>query len=96
MWTPVKLNDGAEYRYGFGWEVDWFPNGIGRTDVPMIRHEGSIPGFRAVYWRLPDQRLTVIVLSNLEGAALDQMTAGIALRYVPELKPAYLKRWPNQ
>jgi D-alanyl-D-alanine carboxypeptidase len=95
MWTPVTLNDGRDYPYGFGWEVDWFPNGVGPTGVPMIRHEGSIPGFRAVYWRLPNHGLTVIVLSNLEGAALDNLTAGIAVRFVPELMPAYLKRWPK-
>ena len=94
MWTPVKLNDGREYPYGFGWEVDYFPNGVGATGVPMIRHEGSIPGFRAVYWRLPNHGLTVIVLSNLEGAALDKLTAGIVVRYRPDLMPAYLKRWP--
>ena len=95
MWTPVRLNDGSEYPYGFGWEVDHFPNGVGPTDVPMIRHEGSIPGFRAVFWRLPKQNITVIVLSNLEGAALDNLTAGIAVRYVPDLMPAYRKRWPG-
>ena len=94
MWTPIKLNNGSEYPYGYGWEVDYFPNGIGTTDVPMIRHEGSIPGFRAEYWRLPEQKLTVIVLSNLQGAQLDNVTAGIALHYAPEVKPAYEKRWP--
>jgi hypothetical protein len=62
----------------------------------MIRHEGSIPGFRAVYWRLPNQKVSVIVLSNLQGAALDQMTAGIALRFAPEVKSAYEKRWPPE
>jgi CubicO group peptidase (beta-lactamase class C family) len=96
MWTPVKLNSGSEYPYGFGWEVDYFPNGVGPTDVPMIRHEGSIPGFRSVYWRLPNQRLTVIVLSNLEGAQLDNVTAGIALRHAPSVKAAYEKRWPQE
>ena len=95
MWTAVRLNNGSEYPYGYGWEVDYFPNGVGTTDVPMIRHEGSIPGFRAVYWRLPNQRVTVIVLSNLQGAALDQLTAGIALRYAPDVKRAYEKRWPQ-
>ena len=95
MWTPVKLNDSRTYPYGFGWEIDWFPNGIGATGVPMIRHEGTIPGFRAVYWRLPKHDLSVIVLSNLDRAALDNLTAGIAVRYLPELMPAYLKRWPN-
>ncbi len=95
MWTAVRLNNGSEYPYGYGWEVDYFPNGVGTTDVPMIRHEGSIPGFRAVYWRLPNQHVTVIVLSNLQGAALDQLTAGIALRYAPDVKRAYEKRWPQ-
>jgi len=95
MWTQVKLNDGKPYPYGFGWELDWFPNGVGPTEVPMIRHEGSIPGFRAVYWRLPNHGITVIVLSNLNEAALDKLTAGIALHYAPSLRPAYLKRWPE-
>jgi len=94
MWTPVKLNGGSEYPYGFGWEIDYFPNGIGPTGVPMIRHEGTIPGFRPVYWRLPEQKLSVIVLSNLDRAGLDNLTAGIIVRFAPELMPAYLKRWP--
>jgi D-alanyl-D-alanine carboxypeptidase len=94
MWTPAKLNNGSEYPYGFGWEIDYFPNGVGPTNVPMIRHEGSIPGFRAMFWRLPNQTLTVIVLSNLQNAQLDNLTAGIALHYAPEIKPAYEKRWP--
>lgn len=93
MWTPVRLADGSEYPYGYGWEVDSFPNGVGPTDVPMIRHEGTIPGFRAVYWRLPEQGITVIVLSNLERGALDKLTAGIAVRFAPEVMPAYRKRW---
>ena len=96
MWTPVKLNNGSEYPYGFGWEVDHFPNGVPPTGVPMIRHEGSIPGFRAMYWRLPDRKLSVIVLSNLQSAAIDKLTAGIALRYDRTLLPAYQKRWPDQ
>ncbi len=94
MWTPVILNGGEEYPYGFGWEIDFFPNGIGPTDVPMIRHEGTIPGFRSAYWRLPNQNIAVVVLSNLDRAGLDNMCAGILVRYMPELMPAYLKRWP--
>jgi len=94
MWTPVKLNDGKTYEYGFGWELGDFPNGVGATGVPVIRHEGTIPGFRAAFWRLPNHGITVIVLTNLERAALDNFVSGIAVRYVPALMPAYLKRWP--
>ena len=96
MWMPVVLNNGRTYEYGFGWELGDFPNGAGPTGVPIIRHEGTIPGFRAVYWRLPKHGITVIVLTNLDRAALDNLTAGIAVRYVPELLPAYQKRWPAQ
>jgi len=93
MWTPVKLNDGTIYPYGFGWELDDFPPGGYSTGVPSIRHEGTIPGFRAAYTRLPKQGLGVIVLSNLDGAALDSIVAAIAIRFSPELLPAALRRW---
>ena len=63
--------------------------------APMIRHEGTIPGFRSVYWRIPSHDISVIVLSNLDRAGLDNLTAGIAVRFVPALMPAYLKRWPS-
>jgi len=93
MWTPLVLNSGEKYPYGFGWELDDFPPGGYITGVPMIRHEGTIPGFRAAYGRLPKQNLAVIVLSNLDRAALDSIVAGVAVRYAPEIRPAALKRW---
>jgi len=96
MWTRVRLNDGSEYPYGFAWELDDFPRGRFTTGVPMIRHEGSIPGFRAAYGRLPKQSLAVIVLSNLQGAALDSIVAGVAVHYAPDLLPAARQRWEPQ
>jgi CubicO group peptidase (beta-lactamase class C family) len=93
MWKPLVLNNGQTYPYGFAWELDDFPPGGFKTDVPMIRHEGSIPGFRAAYGRFPKQNLGVIVLSNLQGAALDSVIAGIAIRFAPEVLPAALRRW---
>ena len=93
MWTPVTLNNGQKYPYGYGWELDDFPPGQFGGDVPSIRHGGTIPGFRAAYTRFPRQNLAVVVLSNLNGAALDLVVGGIAVRYAPELRPAALKRW---
>lgn len=93
MWTPVQLNDGRTYPYGFAWELDDFPPGGFTTGVTSIRHEGTIPGFRAAFTRLPQQGISVIVLSNLDRAALDSVVAGIAVHYVPELMPAAQKRW---
>lgn len=39
MWTPVKLNDGKPYPYGFGWRVHEM-NGH-----RLIEHGGSLAGF---------------------------------------------------
>jgi CubicO group peptidase (beta-lactamase class C family) len=96
MWKPLKFNDGREFPYGFGWELDDFPPGGFVTGVPMIRHEGTIPGFRAAYGRLPKQGVSVIVLSNLDRAQLDSIVAGIAVRFAPDLMPAALKRWDRK
>ena len=56
MWTPVNLNGGGDY--GFGWMVDKV-KGHTRTS-----HSGGIPGFTAHIGRFPDDKLTVIVLCN--------------------------------
>jgi len=88
MWTPVILNDGRKHRYGFGWQLDDFPAGSASSGVPMIRHGGSMPGFRAGYFRWPSHGLTVVVLTNLESAPVEGLGARIGIRYVPELKQA--------
>jgi CubicO group peptidase (beta-lactamase class C family) len=93
MWAPLVLNSGDKYPYGFGWELDDFPPGGFTTGVPSIRHGGTIPGFRAAFTRLPKQGLAIAVLSNLDGAALDSIVAGIAVRFAPEVLPAALQRW---
>jgi CubicO group peptidase (beta-lactamase class C family) len=89
MWTPVVLNDGGKFPYGFGWQLnDWPADSPVPTGVPMIRHGGSMPGFRAGYFRWPSYGLTVIVLTNREDAPIDGLGANIAIRVVPELKRA--------
>jgi CubicO group peptidase (beta-lactamase class C family) len=80
MWTPVKLNSGRDYPYGFGWE---FEEIAGRR---VITHNG-ITGTE--YTRFPDDKLTVIVLTNLGfNGGSDEvnswgLTQGIAMRYIP-------------
>ena len=86
MWTPVRLNDGRTFPYGFGWQLDdWPADSKVPTGVPMIRHGGSMNGFRAGYSRWPSQRLTVIVLTNLSNAPYEGLAANIAIRYAPQL-----------
>jgi D-alanyl-D-alanine carboxypeptidase len=62
MWSPVRLTDGSTYGYGFGWTVDSL-DGHWR-----VHHGGSLPGFRAMMMRFPNDNLTVIVLTNGDGA----------------------------
>jgi hypothetical protein len=52
----------------------------------MIRHGGSIPGFRANFSRWSSKGLAIVVLTNLEDALLDGLVANIAIRYAPELQ----------
>ncbi len=87
MWTWVKLNDGSEFPYGFGWQLnDWPADSAKRTGVPMIRHGGSIPGFRASFAMWPSQNLSVIILTNRNEANIDGMLANIAIRAAPQLR----------
>ncbi len=81
MWTPVKLNSGASYPYGFGWELDAV-NGHKR-----VQHGGSLPGFRSVIARYLDDKLTVIVLTNADNASPGPIALGVAEAFIPGLIP---------
>ncbi len=82
MWTPVRLNNGQSYPYGYGWEVEQL------ADRRIITHPG-LSGTE--YTILPDDKLTIIVLTNL-GGYLDLfevgswgLTRGVARRYLSGL-----------
>jgi D-alanyl-D-alanine carboxypeptidase len=89
MWTPVTLNDGKKYPYGFGWELNDF------RGVSTIQHGGTLTGFRAQYLRFPEQGLTVIVLANLGSANVYGLATGVALEYIPQLKLSSLPPQPT-
>lgn len=70
MWTPVRLNSGQTYPYGFGWE-------LGSVDGhPVQFHTGSNQGFAVSISRYVRDRLTIIVLTNLDET--HSVTLGIA------------------
>jgi CubicO group peptidase (beta-lactamase class C family) len=62
-WTPPTLPDGTSARYGFGWFVD---EDGGRR---RLSHHGETCGFTNAIVKYPEQRLTVIVLTNRAGGA---------------------------
>ncbi|HEU4602225.1 MAG TPA: serine hydrolase domain-containing protein [Steroidobacteraceae bacterium] len=86
MWTEVKLKDGSEKPYGFGWELGKF----GRHT--QVKHAGTMLGFRSQILRLPDDRLTIIVLTNATQAMPEKIAAGIASFYIPDLKGPQTQR----
>jgi D-alanyl-D-alanine carboxypeptidase len=92
MWTPVKLNSGGSFPYGFGWGMDE------RRGHQMITHTG-ITGTE--YTRFPHDKLTIIVLTNL-GARVGAtgvnswgLTKGVAGRFIPTLLLSSLKEQPD-
>jgi CubicO group peptidase (beta-lactamase class C family) len=83
-WTPVRLNDGGLYPYGFGWGL------TEQRGHPRIGHGGSWQGFTTAIHRYPEFDLTVVVLTNLAEAhpgALAQAIAGIL---EPVVQPPHL------
>jgi len=81
MWTAVTLSDGKQHPYGYGWELA--PIG-GRR---VVRHGGTLTGFRSSYLRLVDDKVSVIVLANGAAALPGVMAIKVARHYVPELPP---------
>ena len=75
--TPVKLNSGKTYPYGFGWFIE--------DDGKVLAHTGSWVGFLNVIVRYINKKQTLIVLSN--GSA---GTARVALREILEGKKPIL------
>jgi CubicO group peptidase (beta-lactamase class C family) len=76
MWTPVRLTDGTTQGYGFGWRLDSLA-GHRRT-----HHGGTLPGFSAGIVRYPDDSLTVIVLTNADGARGDDIAFRVGEIYL--------------
>jgi D-alanyl-D-alanine carboxypeptidase len=77
MWTPVTLNDGSSYPYGFGW---MFASVRGHK---LVHHPGGMPGFRSDIARFVDEGLTLIVLMNLDDVDVDAIVRGLAAIHLP-------------
>lgn len=57
--TPVTLNSGTNFSYGFGWTVQQHPV-LGK----VVRHSGSNPGYNTHIVRYIDKNRTIIILCN--------------------------------
>jgi len=76
MWTVAKLANGQPNagKYGFGWFVH------AHDGKRLIEHDGEWQGFSCDIARYVDDRLTVVVLTNLADAAADEIAHGVAER----------------
>ncbi len=79
MWTPVKLNSGKTYPYGFGWNIS---NANGHR---VLWHTGGNQGFFVIISRYVDDRLTVIAMNNLDEFHCDtvKIAGAVASLYIP-------------
>jgi CubicO group peptidase (beta-lactamase class C family) len=77
MWTVAKLKNGQPNsgHYGFGWFIER------RDGHHVIEHEGAWQGFKSQISRYVDDKLTVIVLANLEQADPAVIAHGVAKIY---------------
>ncbi|MBN8227745.1 beta-lactamase family protein [Corallococcus macrosporus] len=90
-WTPPVLPDGTSSRYGFGWFVD---DDGGRR---RLSHHGETCGFTNAIVKYPEQRLTVIVLTNRAGGAPWTLAQGVADLWLdrPANRPWPFETLPN-
>ena len=67
MWTPLKPSDGSKDNYGLGW---------GKGDeagITTYGHNGGQQGTSTTFVVAPEQRVGVVVLTNMEGADAESL-----------------------
>jgi len=74
MWTVTKLSNGQPNsdHYGFGWDIET------KDGHRVIGHGGSWQGFKTHISRYVDDKLTVVVLTNLESANQERISDQVA------------------
>ncbi len=84
MWTPAPLDDGSAYPNGIGWFI---ANAKGHR---IVFHTGGGPGARAAISRYLDDRLTIVVMTNLGVGSTDilKIVGKVAEIYLPDTKGA--------
>jgi CubicO group peptidase (beta-lactamase class C family) len=60
-WTNAVSTTGQALPYGLGWFIQR------EREVPLIWHYGQWPQYSALYLKVPDRHLTLILLGNSGG-----------------------------
>ena len=86
--TPGETSAGKPTVYGFGWFLDTV------SGQRRAWHGGGTVGFRTHFVRLPEDRLSLIVLMIHDDAAPEAIADHIATTFLPALKPAEPRTFP--
>lgn len=78
MHTRGVLNDGTKLDYAFGLVIGKY------RDLRIVEHGGSLGGYRADLLRFPDQRFSVILLSNLSSFDPSRLARQVADIYLAD------------
>jgi CubicO group peptidase (beta-lactamase class C family) len=76
--SPGNFGNGQTSNYGFGWFVETVGG------IRAAAHGGGNLGFRTHIVRLPEQKLTVIVLMNRSDGVPAEIADNIARNYCPD------------
>ena len=79
IYTPVKLNSGKSYPYGFAWRIDK------AGGYPRYHHGGAWQGFRTYFSRYLGDDISIILLTNSADTKLETFVDGIAKTWDPAL-----------
>jgi len=95
MLTLGKLNNGKEIPYALGLNISHYGG------LRTISHGGSAVGYQAHYIQFPDQRFSVVILSNLSTFGTEQIAMKIADLYLPDQftepqTPRKRERYPEE
>lgn len=77
--TPVRLNSGKTYPYGFGWGL------TKRAGQPVQEHGGAWQGFQSYFARFLGDDLSIVVFANLAEADAQRICNGVAALVDPAL-----------
>jgi CubicO group peptidase (beta-lactamase class C family) len=64
LFTPSITIDSVT-SYGYGWTIKRVPTRIAQDSVTVTYHTGTITGFNALIFRVPERKQTFIVLNNM-------------------------------
>jgi len=81
----VQPDGQSEMSYGLGWFLETY------RGHKLVHHGGAIDGFYFLNGFLPGDGLGVVILSNLSGTPLVQISMGYILDMMLDLKPVWEK-----